>query len=141
MRTYDLYVFRNGRWEIQATFANGEDALSEANRAVYAHTYPGIRVTEETLDANQNVIRTRSIFNREFGLALDKAGMQEWRAARLRQARSRNRQRNKIDQSGRKQLNGTASMDDTMMPMIYLVMITVFGFMALRGLNILFGFV
>ncbi len=60
--SYEIQVYRNGSWTIQAFFDDKELALLEARRMSETNRYPAVRVIEETVDANMDDVRQRVVY-------------------------------------------------------------------------------
>ncbi len=60
--SYEIQVYRNGNWTIQAFFDDKELALLEARRMSENNRYPAVRVIEEVVDANMDNVRQRVVY-------------------------------------------------------------------------------
>jgi len=60
--SYEIQVYRNSNWTIQAFFDDKELALLEARRMAETNRYPAVRVIEETVDANLDDVRQRVVY-------------------------------------------------------------------------------
>lgn len=137
MRTYELLGFRNGRWEIQASYESREDALIAARNAVDGNRFPGIRVTEEVFDVKSQLTRTRSIFSYEYSAALDRSGREEQKLLGLRKLRSRLRQQRKP--AAKEEYPGVESSLNLTASILYLFAILALGVFSLIALHTFFS--
>lgn len=60
--SYEIQVYRNGNWTIQAFFDDKELALLEARRIAESNRYPAVRVIEEIVDSNLDDVRQRVVY-------------------------------------------------------------------------------
>lgn len=139
MKTYEFQVFQNGRWEIQASFADREEAVGEARQAVGDNRFPGIRVTEEIFNEDSGRTKTRSIFSYEYSAALDRSGREEKKLSGLKSLRSKLKNKGRRKLLDGEQYEGAASTQSFAMPILYLFAILFLGVFSLIGLRTLFG--
>jgi hypothetical protein len=60
--SYEIQVYRNGNWSIQAFFDDKELALLEARRMSETNRYAAVRVVEEVIDSSGNDVKSRVVF-------------------------------------------------------------------------------
>jgi len=60
--SYEIQVYRQGDWSIQAFFDDKELAILEARRMAETRRYTAVRVVEEILDPDTQEARTRIVF-------------------------------------------------------------------------------
>lgn len=60
--SYEIQVFRNSGWIIQAFFDDKELALLEARRMAESNRYPAVRVIEEIVGATSDDVKQRVVF-------------------------------------------------------------------------------
>mgnify|MGYP006427292197 CR=1 FL=1 len=60
--SYEIQVYRQGDWSIQAFFDDKELATLEARRMAETHRYTAVRVIEEIVDPASQETRTRVVF-------------------------------------------------------------------------------
>lgn len=60
--SYEIQVYRNDTWTIQAFFDDKELALLEARRISESNRYPAVRVIEETVDPNLDDVKQRVVY-------------------------------------------------------------------------------
>jgi len=138
MKTYEIQVFRNGRWEIHASYADREEAMLEARQAVGDNRFPGIRVTEEVFNEDSNLIKTRSIFSYEYCAALDRSGREEQKLSGLKQLRRKLQKKARPGLLVAKPDGGIAPSQHIAIPFLYLFAILMLGVYSLIGLHTLF---
>lgn len=139
MKTYELHAIRNGRWEIQASYADRGEAISEARRAAEDNRYPGVRVTEEDFDEVSNLSRTRSIFSHEYNPAFDPSGREEKYFAKLRRARPTFRTERRRYAMAARQCYAGGPVPGLSTPLLYLAAIVMLGLCSLIILHSAFG--
>lgn len=60
--SYEIQVYRQGNWTIQAFFDDKELATLEARRMAETRRYTAVRVIEETVEPSTEEIKTRVVF-------------------------------------------------------------------------------
>jgi len=60
--SYEIQVFRNGNWTIQAFFDDKELALLEARRMSETSRFPAVRVIEEIGDSSRDDVTQRVVY-------------------------------------------------------------------------------
>lgn len=60
--SYEIQIYRNGQWIIQAFFDDKELALLEARRMSETNRYAGVRVVEEIVDDDLEDVRQRVVY-------------------------------------------------------------------------------
>ncbi len=63
--SYELLSFRGGSWVIEAVYDAKEVALEEARRLLAGRHQTGVKVIEETYDADTDNTRARIVFSRQ----------------------------------------------------------------------------
>ncbi|MEE8333377.1 MAG: hypothetical protein V3R85_05975 [Alphaproteobacteria bacterium] len=139
MKTYEFLAFRNGKWEIQASYEDREEAVLDAGQAVSENRFLGIRVTEEVFDEDSNLTKTRSIFSYEFSAALDRSGREEQKLTGLKKLRRKLQGKDGPDLLSAEHFSDVASTRGFAMPILYLFVILFLGVFSLIGLRTLFG--
>jgi hypothetical protein len=61
VKSYDLYIHRQGRWLLDSSYTERGDALGQARRLEEAATHDGIRVIEESFDEDVRTSSERTI--------------------------------------------------------------------------------
>lgn len=138
MKTYELQTFLKGRWVIQSTFPDRDDAMREAKKRMQNRRYPGVRVTEEVYDEDTNRSRTRSIFSFEQGIALDKSAVEERYFSQMRESRVARRSKKQAALTHLGKACGATWLDELFPPVLYLFSILIVGAFSLIGLHTLF---
>jgi len=65
--SYELLSFKGGSWVIESIYDNKEVALQEARRLLEGRHHTGVKVIEETYDADTDNTRARIVFSRQKG--------------------------------------------------------------------------
>ena len=65
--SYELLSFRGGNWVIESIYDNRDVALQEARRLLAGRHQTGVKVIEETYDADTDNTTARIVFNRQRG--------------------------------------------------------------------------
>ncbi len=63
--SYELLSFRGGSWVIESVYDTKEVALQEARRLLDGRHQKGVKVIEETYDADTDKSRARVVFSRQ----------------------------------------------------------------------------
>ncbi len=63
--SYELLSFRGGSWVIESVFDQKDVALQEARRLLEGRHQKGVKVIEETYDADTDNTRARIVFSRQ----------------------------------------------------------------------------
>jgi hypothetical protein len=61
MKSYDLYISRQGRWLLDSSYSDRNDAIGQARRMEDSGACDGVRVVEEALDEGRNSTTERTI--------------------------------------------------------------------------------
>jgi hypothetical protein len=61
MKSYDLYIHRQGRWLLDSSYSERNDAIGQAQRLEDAGLCEGVRVIEEIFDSVQNATTERTV--------------------------------------------------------------------------------
>jgi hypothetical protein len=61
LKSYDLYIHRQGRWLLDSSYSDRHDAIGQARRLEDTGTCEGIRVIEEIFDDEQNATTERTV--------------------------------------------------------------------------------
>ena len=62
--SYELLFFRGGSWVIESIYDNRDVALEEARRLLAGRHQKGVKVIEETYDADTGTTTARTVFSR-----------------------------------------------------------------------------
>jgi len=65
--SYELLSFRDGSWIIESIYENRDVALQEARRLLEGRHQKGVKVIEETYDADTDNTTARIVFSRQKG--------------------------------------------------------------------------
>ncbi len=65
--TYELLSFRAGSWVIESVYDTKDMAVQEARRLLDGRHQKGVKVIEETYDADTDNTRARIVFSRQKG--------------------------------------------------------------------------
>ena len=65
--SYELLSFRGGNWVIESIYDNRDVALQEARRLLAGRHQTGVKVIEETYDADTDNTTARIVFSRQRG--------------------------------------------------------------------------
>ncbi len=65
--SYELLSFRGGSWVIESVFDQKDVALQEARRLLEGRHQTGVKVIEETYDADTDNTTARIVFSRQRG--------------------------------------------------------------------------
>jgi len=65
--SYELLSFRDGSWIIESIYENRDVALQEARRLLEGRHQKGVKVIEETYDADTDNTTVRIVFSRQKG--------------------------------------------------------------------------
>ena len=65
--SYELLSFRGGNWVIESIYDNRDVALQEARRLIDGRHQKGVKVIEETYDADTDNTTARIVFSRQKG--------------------------------------------------------------------------
>ncbi len=65
--SYELLYFRGGNWVIESIYDNRDVALKEAHRLLDGRHQTGVKVIEETYDADTDNTTARIVFSRQKG--------------------------------------------------------------------------
>ncbi len=65
--SYELLSFRGGNWVIESVYDTKAAAVQEARRLLDARHQKGVKVIEETYDADTDNTRARIVFSRQKG--------------------------------------------------------------------------
>ena len=65
--SYELLSFKGGSWVIDSVYDNRDVALQEARRLLEGRHQKGVKVIEETYDADTDNSRARVVFSRQKG--------------------------------------------------------------------------
>ncbi len=65
--SYELLSFRGGNWVIESVYDLKDVALQEARRLLEGRHQTGVKVIEETYDADTDTTRARIVFSRQKG--------------------------------------------------------------------------
>ncbi len=65
--SYELLSFRGGSWVIESVHDTQDVALQEARRLLEGRHQKGVKVIEETYDADTDTTRARIVFSRQKG--------------------------------------------------------------------------
>jgi hypothetical protein len=60
--SYEIQVYRNEKWTIQAFFDDKELAVLEARRMAETNRYSAVRVVEEIVDPNTDDVKQRIVY-------------------------------------------------------------------------------
>lgn len=63
--SYELMSFRGGSWVIESVYDSKDVALQEARRLLEGRHQKGVKVIEETYDADTDNTRARVVFSRQ----------------------------------------------------------------------------
>jgi len=83
VKSYDLYIHRQGRWLLDSSYTERGDAVGQARRLEEANTHDGIRVIEESFDEDVRTSTERTIHWSSKFLANPQAALTERRNRRL----------------------------------------------------------
>lgn len=102
-KSYEIQIYKDGDWKIQAFFDDQELALLEARRMTQTRRYPAVRVVEENWDPNVGEFRSRIVFRESEVMRHNEAVTQE--RAKIRrevQAQRQQRQSERSTKSGKR---------------------------------------
>jgi hypothetical protein len=83
VKTYDLYIHRQGRWLLDSSYTERNDAVGQARRLEEAGTHDGVRVIEESFDEDVRTSTERTIHWSSKFLANPQEALIERRKRRL----------------------------------------------------------
>ena len=136
MKAFEIYTFRGGNWKIDSVFDDKDLALFEAKRMDSSNRFPSVRVVEEIFDEVSSQTSTRTIFRggsdaeqsyrapKKAAPAINKARPRAAGAERSPTGRRRKPAKKKSGFSG---------------PFLILLLVVVFGFAAMFGLQFFAG--
>ena len=62
MRSFELQIYKDGKWKMDSVFDDRTCAIDEARKADESNRNAGVRVIEENYDEASNLTTTRTLF-------------------------------------------------------------------------------